>query len=67
MSNSEYLAVMKLVQMVTHDDQFERIGPEQWMSYCRVSFGWNDATAIHIMNNLRKTATRELKNAELEL
>lgn len=56
----ELMAMLKLVQMVTHDIQYKKIGKEEWKEYLKTSFGWDEPTADFMVNKLRKMATREL-------
>lgn len=57
---SELQAMLKLVQMVCHADQYTKIDREDWSNYCMTAFGWDQDKATFMINKLRKMANREL-------
>lgn len=57
---SELQAMFKLVQMVCHADQYTRIDKVDWIAYCVTAFGWDQKSAEHVVDSLRRRANREL-------
>lgn len=64
---TELQAMLKLVQMVCHANQYTKIDKLNWVEYCRTAFGWDQTSSEYMVEKLRRRANRELGNAELEL
>jgi hypothetical protein len=59
-TGSELKALLKLVQIVTHDTQFKSINRDTWILYCCQAFGWTLESAEFTIDKLRRMATNEL-------
>lgn len=60
LSKYEQQAMLKLVQMITHDAQFRTINKDMWIDYCMTAFGWERSVSENIVHKLRRMANREL-------
>jgi len=62
-SVGDLLAMCKLVQMVTHHEEFYKITTEEWNEYLCTSLGMEREGADALINRSRQFANRILSNA----
>lgn len=59
----ELLAMSKLVQMITHERQYDKINTQTWSEYLQTSLGISQEAANDLISKTRRAANRILKNA----
>lgn len=62
-TTAELVAMCKLVQMVTHHEEFYKITPQEWNEYLCSSLKLEKEGADALINRSRRFANRILSNA----